>query len=186
MVDQKGDTYIGAKTLGDLTYKYGNYVQASARYKAAARTAKRLLGTAENDAEKREFRNQIVYATIFAARATHQRDKPEDAQKIIDELAAEYPEHALIPYGRGELALLSGDTETAVAQFKASIEKNPHSDIPVVALGNYYVSQGYNDDAIALWEGFLADNQYNRNVQRSLKALKSEAASEDAPVEPKN
>ena len=186
LVDQKGDTYIGAKTLGDLTYKYGNYVQASARYKAAARTAKRLLGKAENDAEKREFRNQIVYATVLAARATQRRDKPEDAQKIIDELAAEYPEHALIPYGRGELALLSGDTETAVAQFKASIEKNQHSDIPVIALGNYYVSQGYNDDAIALWEGFLADNQYNRNVQRSLKALKSEAASEDAPVEPEN
>ena len=184
LVDQKGDTYIGAKTLGDLTYKYGNYVQASARYKAAARTAKRLLGKAENDAEKREFRNQAVYATVLAARATYQRDKPEDAQKIIDELAAEYPEHALVPYGRGELALLSGDTETAVAQFKASIEKNPNSDIPVIALGNYYVSQGYNDDAIVLWEGFLADNQYNRNVQRSLKALKSEAASEDAPVEP--
>lgn len=179
LVDQKGDTYIGAKTLGDLTYKYGNYVQASARYKAAARTAKRELNRAENDAEKRELRNQIVYATILAARATYQRDKPEDAQKIIDELATEYPEHALIPYGRGELALLSGDTETAVAQFKASIEKNQNSDIPVIALGNYYVSQGYNDDAITLWEGFLADNQYNRNVQRSLKALKGEVAAED-------
>ena len=181
LVDQKGDTYIGTKTLGDLTYKYGNYVQASARYKAAARTAKRLFNKAENDAEKRELRNQIVYATILAARATHQRDKPEDAQKIIDELAAEYPEHALIPYGRGELALLSGDTETAVAQFKVSIEKNQHSDIPVIALGNYYVSQGYNDDAVTLWEGFLANNQYNRNVQRSLKALKGEVASEDEP-----
>ena len=179
LVDQKGDTYIGAKTLGDLTYKYGNYVQASARYKAAARTAKRLLNQAENDAEKRELRNQIVYATVLAARATYQRDKPEDAQKIIDELAAEYPEHALIPYGRGELALLSGDTETAVAQFKASIEKNQNSDIPVIALGDYYVSQGYNDDAITLWEGFLANNQYNRNVQRSLKALKGAEAAED-------
>ncbi|MCG9134068.1 tetratricopeptide repeat protein [Candidatus Poribacteria bacterium] len=179
LVDQKGDTYIGAKTLGDLTYKYENYMQASARYKAAARTAKRLLNKAEGDAEKRELRNQTVYATILAARATYQRDKPEDAQKIIDELAAEYPEHALIPYGRGELALLSGDTETAVAQFKASIEKNQHSDIPVIALGDYYVSQGYDDDAIALWEGFLAENQYNRNVQRSLKALKGGEASED-------
>ena len=179
LVDQKGDTYIGAKTLGDLTYKHGNYMQASARYKAAARTAKRLLNKAEGDAEKRELRNQVIYATILAARATYQRDKPEDAQTIIDELAAEYPEHALIPYGRGELALLNGDTETAVAQFKASIEKNQHSDIPVIALGDYYVSQGYNDDAIALWEGFLANNQYNRNVQRSLKALKGKAAPED-------
>ena len=175
LVDQKGDSYIGTKTLGDLTYKYGNYVQARARYRAAARIAKRLFDKSEIEAEKRELRNQHVYATVLAARATYQLKKPEDAQQIIDELATEYPEHALIPYGRGELALLNGDTETAVAEFKASIEKNQHSDIAVIALGNYYVSQGYNDDAIALWEGFLADNQYNQNVTRSLKALKGDA-----------
>ena len=175
LVDQKGDSYMGAKTLGDLTYKYGNYIQARARYKAAARIAKRLLGQSEIDAEKRELRNQIIYATILAARTNYQLKKPEEAQQMIDELAAEYPEHALIPYGRGELALLNGDTETAVAEFKAAIEKNKHSDIAVIALGDYYVSQGYNDDAIALWEGFLADNQYNQNVTRSLKQLKGDA-----------
>ena len=174
LVDAKGDTYIGTKTLGDLTYKYGNYVQARAKYRAAARTAKRLFGKSENDAEKRELRNQIVYATVLAARATYQLKKLEEAQKMIDELAAEYPEHALIPYGRGELALLNGDNETAVAEFKASIEKNPLSDIAVLALGDYYVSQGFNDDAIALWEGYLEKNQYNQNVRRSLTKLKGE------------
>ena len=175
LVDQKGDSYIGAKTLGDLTYKYGNYVQARARYRAAARIAKRLLNKSESDAEKRELRNQTVYATILAARATYQRGQPEDAQQMIDELAAEYPEHALVHYGRAELALLNGDTEAAVAEFKAAIEKDPRSDIAVIALGDYYVSQGFNDDAIALWEGFLADNQYNQNVTRSLKNLKGDA-----------
>ena len=175
LVDQKGDSYIGSKTLGDLTYKYGNYVQANARYKAAARTTKRLLNKSESDAEKRELRNQIVYATILAARATHQRGKSEDAQQMIDELATEYPDHALIHYGKGELALLNDDTETAIAEFKAAIEKFPHSDIAVIALGDYYVSQGFNDDAIALWEGFLAENQYNQNVTRSLKKLKGDA-----------
>ena len=175
LVDQKGDSYIGAKTLGDLTYQYGNYVQARARYKAAARIAKRVLDKSESDVEKRELRNQRVYATILAARATYQLKKPEDAQQLIDELAAEYPEHALLPYGRGELALLNGDTKTAVAEFKAAIEKNPNADIPVVALGDYYVSQGYNDDAIALWEGFLTNNQYNQNVRRSLRKLKGDA-----------
>lgn len=175
LVDQKGDSYIGSKTLGDLTYKYGNYVQANARYKAAARTTKRLLNKSESDAEKRELRNQIVYATILAARATHQRGKSEDAQQMIDELATEYPDHALIHYGKGELALLNDDTETAIAEFKAAIEKSPHSDIAVIALGDYYVSQGFNDDAIALWEGFLAENQYNQNVTRSLKKLKGDA-----------
>ena len=134
-----------------------------------------MLNKSESDAEKRELRNQTVYATILAARATHQRGQAEDAQQMIDELAAEYPEHALLHYGRGELALLNGDTETAVAEFKAAIEKDPRSDIAVIALGDYYVSQGFNDDAIALWEGFLADNQYNQNVTRSLKSLKGDA-----------
>ena len=175
LVDQKGDSYIGAKTLGDLTYKYGNYIQANARYRAAARIAKRLLAKSESDAEKRELRNQSIYATILAARATHQRGKPEEALQMIDELAVEYPDHALIHYGKGELAHLNDDAETAVAEFKIAIEKAPHSDIAVIALGNYYVSQGFNDDAIALWEGFLAKNQYNQNVTRSLKKLKGDA-----------
>lgn len=171
LVDQKGDSYIGAKTLGDLCYTYGNYVQARAKYRAAARMAKRLLGKSENDAEKRELRNQFIYGTILAARATHHLNKQEAAQKMLDELATEYPEHALIPYGRGELALLNGDAEAAVAAFKSAIEKNPFSDIALIALGDYYVSQGYNDDAIALWEGFLEKNQYNQNVRRRLKKL---------------
>ena len=175
LVDQKGDSYIGSKTLGDLTYKYGNYVQANARYKAAARIAKRLLDKSESEAEKRELRNQVVYATILAARATHKRAKPEDAQKMIDELADGYPDHALIHYGRAELARLNDDAETTIVEFKAAIEKAPHSDIAVIALGDYYVSQGFNDDAIALWEGFLAENQYNQNVTRSLKKLKGDA-----------
>ena len=176
LVDQKGDSYIGSKTVGDLTYKYGNYVQSRAKYRAAARTAKRLLGKSESEVEKQKLRNQVVYATILAARATYHLKKLEDAQKMIDELAAEYPEHALIPYGRGELALLDGDAETAIAEFKAAIEKSPLSDIPLIALGDYYVSQGFNDDAIALWEGYLAKNQYNQNVRRSLNKLKGEDA----------
>lgn len=174
LVDQKGDSYIGAKTIGDLTYKYGNYVQSRAKYRAAARTAKRLLGKSENEAEKRELRNQVIYAIILAARATHQLNKAEDAQKMVDELAVEYPEHALIPYGRGELALLNGDSDTAVVEFRASIEKNPVADTAVIALGDYYISQGYNDDAIALWEGYLTNNQYNQNVRRRLTKLKGE------------
>ena len=176
LVDGKGDTYIGTKTLGDLTYKYGNYVQSRAKYRAAARTAKRLLNKSESKVEQQKLRNQVVYSTILAARATYHLKKLEDAQKMIDELAAAYPDHALIPYGRGELALLAGDAETAVAEFKASIEKNPLSDIPLMALGEYYVSQGFNDDAVALWENYLAENQYNQKVRRSLTKLKGEDA----------
>ena len=147
-------------------------MQARAKYRAAARTANRLINKSESEAEKRERRNEVVYATILAARATFQLKGVEAAQEMIGELAAEYPEHALIPYGRGEIALLNGDAETAIAAFKESIEKAPLSDIPLVALSDYYVSQGYNDDAIVLLEEFLKTNQYNQNVQRRLKRLK--------------
>lgn len=171
LVDEKGDSYLASKTLGDLCYQYENYVQARSKYRAAARTAKRLLNKSDSEAEKRELRNQVVYSTVLAARATFQLKGVEAAQEMIGELAAEYPEHALIPYGRGEIALLNGDAETAIAAFKESIEKAPLSDIPLIALGDYYVSQGYNDDAIVLWKEFLKTNQYNQNVQRRLKKL---------------
>ncbi len=171
IVDGKPDTYIGAKTIGALCDKYGNYIQAKSKYRAAARTAKRLLNKSESKAEKRELRNQIVYATILAARATFHLRGDEEAQQLIDELVTEYPEHALIPYGRGELALLRGDDEVAVAAFKEAIEKDTQSDIAIIALGDYYVLQGYNDDAIALWKGFLGTNRYNQKVLRRLNNL---------------
>lgn len=179
LVDEKGDSYLASKTLGDLCYQYENYVQARSKYRAAARTAKRLLDKSESRAEKQKLHNQVVYATVLAARATFQLKGVEAAQAMIDELAAEFPEHALIPYGRGEIALLNGDTDTAVAAFKESIEKAPLSDIPLIALGDYYLSQGYNDDAIALWEEFLKTNQYNQNVQRRLKKLQKSSENEE-------
>ena len=179
LVDEKGDSYLASKTLGDLCYQYENYVQARSKYRAAARTAKRLLDKSESRAEKRKLHNQIVYATVLAARATFHLKGVEAAQAMLDELADEFPEHALIPYGRGEIALLNGDADTAVTAFKESIEKAPLSDIPLIALGDYYLSQGYNDDAIALWEEFLKTNQYNQNVQRRLKKLQKSSEDEE-------
>lgn len=179
LVDEKGDSYLASKTLGDLCYQYENYVQARSKYRAAARTAKRLLDKSESRAEKRKLHNQVVYATVLAARATFHLKGVDAAQAMLDELAAEFPEHALIPYGRGEIALLNGDADTAVAAFKESIEKAPLSDIPLIALGDYYLSQGYNDDAIALWEEFLKTNQYNQNVQRRLKKLQKSSENEE-------
>ena len=179
LVDEKGDSYLASKTLGDLCYQYENYVQARSKYRAAARTAKRLIDKSESRAENRELRNQVVYATVLAARATFHLKGVEAAQEMIEELAAEFPEHALIPYGRGEIAMLNGDADTAVAAFKESIENAPLSDIPLIALGDYYVSQGYNDDAIALWQEFLKTNQYNQNVLRRLKKLQNSSEGEE-------
>ncbi|MCH8290512.1 tetratricopeptide repeat protein [Candidatus Poribacteria bacterium] len=172
LVDGKGSSYDGEKELGDVCYKYGNYTWAKSKYKAAARIAKRLRKKSENKAEQRKLDDQVVYANIRAAMAAYKLNREDEMQEIVDTLTAEYPEHSLMPYGRGELALLKGDTETAIAAFKESIEKAPHSDIAPIALGEYYLSQGFLDDAAAVWEAFLENNRYNQNVLRRLNKLK--------------
>ncbi|MCZ6677266.1 MAG: tetratricopeptide repeat protein, partial [Candidatus Poribacteria bacterium] len=106
------------------------------------------------------------------AMAAYKNQMEDQAQALIDALAAEYPEHPLIPYGRGQLALLKGDADTAIAAFKASMEKAPHSAAAPIALGEYYLSQGFTDEAVALWEEFLKTNPRNPAVRRRLKMLK--------------
>ena len=87
----------------------------------------------------------------------YKQGREEDALKLIDTLKSEYPDHTLLPYANGEIALIKGDEQTAVDAFKEAIEIDPTSDIPVIALGDYYVSKGYNDEAIALWERILGN-----------------------------
>ncbi len=172
LVDQKKDSFITLKTLGDVCYKHGEYNKAQIKYKAAARTAKRLLDQSENVAEKKILTHQYGYGTLLAAIAIFKSGREEDAQKMIDTFANQYPDHPLLPYAKGEIALIKGDEKVAVDAFKESIEKDPRLDIPVIALGDYYVSKGYNDEAITLWENYLEKDKYNAKVLRRLKPLK--------------
>ena len=123
--------------------------------------------------EKRQRKNRIVHATIRTAMAAQRLGQEDQARGSLEELAAEYPDHPLLPYGRGELALIKGDADTAIESFKISIEKAPHSHFAPVALGEYYLSQGYDDEALAVWETFIEGNRYNRNVIQRLQKLKS-------------
>ncbi len=172
LVENKRDSFETMKILGDVCYKYGEYSKAQIKYKAAARTAKRHLEKSENVAEKKILTHQYGHGTILAAISTYKQGREEDALKLIDTLTSEYPDHTLLPYANGEIALIKGDEQGAVDAFKEAIEKNPNSDIPVIALGDYYVSKGYNDEAIALWEGYLETDKYNAKVMRRLKPLK--------------
>lgn len=52
------------------------------------------------------------------------------------------------------------------------MEKDPKSHAALIALGEYYLSQGYTDDAEALWSGFLKANPRNRIVRQRLGTLK--------------
>lgn len=172
LVEKKTDSFVTMKTLGDVCYKHGEYGKAQIKYKAAARTAKRQLEKSENAAEQKILSNQYGYGTILAAISIYKQGREEDSEKLIETLTSEYPDHSLLPYAKAEIALIKGDEKVAIDAFKEAIEKDPSSDIPVLALGDFYVSKGYNDEAIALWEAYLERDKYNSKVMLRLKPLK--------------
>ena len=172
LVEKKKDSFVTMKTLGDVCYKHGEYGKANIKYKAAARTAKRQLEKSENVAEQKILSHQYVYGTILAAISVYKDGRDEEGQELIDTITSEYPDHTLLPYAKGEIALIKGDEQVAVDAFKEAMDKDPHSDIPVIALGDYYLSKGYNDEAIALWEGYLEKDKYNAKVMHRLQPLK--------------
>ena len=168
-------TYAGEKALGDICYKYGNYPRAKSKYDAAARIAQREKRNTTSKVKGRILNNHSIYAMVHAAMATYKSGMEDEAQAMIDVLTTEYPEHALILYGQGQLDILKGEVDSALAAFEASIKKEPHSDIAPLALGEYYLSQGFADEAMALWQDFIkanpSPNQHHR-VQQRLRAAK--------------
>ena len=123
--------------------------------------------------EKRQQKNRIVHSTIRTAMAAQKLGQGDQAIGLMEELDAQYPDHPLLPYGQGEIALIKGDTDSAIESFKKAIEIAPHSDFAPVALGEYYLSKGYDDEALAVWETFIEGSRYNRNVIQRLQKLKS-------------
>ena len=170
--------YEGEIELGGICYKYGNYTWAKTKYQAAARFAERQKKDSMSPAEQRLLDDRIVFAKVHTAMAFYKSEMEDRGQEIFDALATEYPDHSLTSYGNGQLALLKGDTDTAIAAFKASMEKDPKSHAALIALGEYYLSQGYIDDAKALWSGFLKANPRNRVVRQRLGTLNRQLEAE--------
>ena len=169
-------TYAGEKALADICYKYGNYPRAKLKYAAAVRIAQRAKRSATSKVKERILKNQSIYAMVHAAMAAYKSGGEDEAQVMIDTLTTEYPEHSLILYGHGQLAMLKGEVDIALAAFNASMKKDPHSDIVPLSLGEYYLSQGFADDAVALWEEFIKTNpnpNHHHRVQLRLKPVKA-------------
>ena len=171
LVDQKGETYAGEKELASLCYKYGNYGWAKSKYELAARIAEKEKTDDTTPFQRRGIDNRVVYAKVHAAMAAHKGETEDKAREIINTLASEYPNHPLISYGRGQLAALKGDMDTAITAFKVSIEQDSSFYAAPIALGEYYLSQGYADEAIALWKKSLRANPLNRVVRYRLHEL---------------
>ena len=184
LVDQKGETYAGEKELANLCYKYGNYGWAKSKYELAARIAQGEKTENTTPFQRRGIDNRIVYARVHAAMAAYKGRGvgASPSQEIIDTLVAEYPNHPLIPYGCGQLAVLKDDMGTAIAAFKASIEQDPSFYAAPIALGEYYLSQGYTDEAIALWKKSLRANPLNRVVRHRLHELTKRVALNPDPI----
>ncbi len=164
-------TYETEKELGAICYKYENYTWAKRQYEIAARIAQQHRINATLPVEQHRYSNQVVYARIHQAMAEYQNGGSVRAQERIDALAAEYPNHPLIPYGRGQMALLRGDVKTAISAFKIAMKKDPASDAAPIALGEYYLSQGNPDAAIEVLERVLKTDSQNREIHRRLKTL---------------
>ena len=167
----QSNSYEGEIELGAICYKYGNYTWAKTKYEAAARLTERQKKDSMPPAEQRLLDNRIAYAKVHAAMAYYKSGMEDRGQEIFDTLTAEYPDHPLISYGNGQLALLKGNTDTAIAEFKVSMEEDPKSQAAPIALGEYYLSQGDIDEAKTLWSGFLKTNPRNRVVRQRLGTL---------------
>ena len=167
-------SYESETELGAICYKYGNYTWARTKYRAAARFVERKKNESMSPAEKRLLYNRIVYAKVHTSMASYKGGMEDSAHEILDTLVAEYPDHGLIPYGNAQLALLKDDADTAIAEFKASMEKEPNFHAAPIALGEYYISQGNTEAAEALWSEFLKNNSRNRLVRQRLGILKKQ------------
>jgi len=172
LVDGKGNTYEVQRELGNLCYKYASYSRAKNKYRIAARSVMRELEKAKGEAEKRSLTNLYLESLVHVGMSDYKFGKEEDAVKIIEGLAEDYPNHALIDYGHGQIALLKEDMETAIGFFNSSIEKDPRSDAAPIVLGDYYMSAGNTDKAIAVWENFLQNNRYHKKLRKRLNQAK--------------
>ena len=180
LANGNGSTYESKRELGEICYKYGNYTRAETQYRAAARIAQQHRIDATLPVAQRLFDNQIVYAQVHAAMSAYRGGMADKAQEIIDTLAAEYPDHPLIPYGKGQLDFLKGNVDASVASFKASIEKDSSFYAAPIALGEYYLSQENPDAAMAVWEGTIKNHPENRRVRYHLNRLKRELKAQKA------
>ncbi|HIE30474.1 TPA: tetratricopeptide repeat protein [Candidatus Poribacteria bacterium] len=206
--DGKVNSYDVQKELADVCYKHGNYNWAKTKYETAARILERQIKKPEG--EKAELENQkeattdltekaklrkeitklqreiddlswkILLMKVKTALAVAHKESIEAGQQQMDELVAQNPDHAIIHYGLGEIALMQGDTETAIAEFQKSIELENFLE-PNLALGEYYISQENKEAALKLWEAYTKKNYRDRTMRNRVKALQQELQPEETP-----
>ena len=155
---EKAYTYEVQKALGDLCFKHGSYNWARIKYNTAAR----LASTPEA---------KLLMKALAAAAAAKKGDIAR-AQNELDALSQENPDAAPIHYLKGEIAVAQNELQKAEAEFKKALEIDPTLEYAALALGELYIKQGKEDEALKLWEGFLQENPKARLVAWKLNKVK--------------
>ena len=175
LVEGKGNSYEVQVELAEVSNRYGQHSKAKSRYNNAARIAQRELEKAENQADINSLKNKVLQAKVQAAMASYETGKPEDGDRVIQELTEANPNHAMLDYASGRIATFNDDSQGAISAFLIALDKNPRLSVAAVALSEIYVLLDQRVEAIAILEKYLSKNRYDRQTRKKLNALKSQS-----------
>lgn len=165
----KTNNFKVQKTLADICYKYGAYYQARTRYQAALRNAQNP--NPQNPSEK-ATPDDIAYVSAMAAVSAAKDKKIADGKAELNKLIQENPNSDLAYYGLGEIAILENNSEAAIENFKKAIALKADQTQANLALGNLYLNTGKKEEAVKLWEAYLAKNPNDEIVKGKLEEAK--------------
>jgi len=97
--------------------------------------------------------------------------KLDEAQALLEELAAEHPEYSEIHFNLGTIHTQKKEWDAAEAAFQRALELKPDSVPAGMALSSVYESQGRVDDAIAARARVAEQNPEDADVLYSLALL---------------
>lgn len=186
LVEGKGNSYEVQMELANVSGRYGQYSKAKSRYNNASRIAQRQLDKAENEAEKKSLQNKLLHAKVQAAMTSYETGKPEDGEQVIQALAEINPNHAMLDYAKGRIAIFNQDSEGAISAFTTALEKNPRLGVAAAGLSDVYFQLDNPADAISVLEQYLTKNRYDREVRKKLHALKTQSTPDSEKTDQPN
>ena len=182
LVDARSSTFEMQKELADVCFKYMNYQWARTKYTSASRIAERKITHAEDEAEIAELKQQVLTGQVMAEISNAYRGKADEARAAFDALAAANPDSPVIDLGNGYFAQLASDPDAAVTAYTAALGKQPGFRDAALALGEYYLGVGKEQQALDTWQTYLKAARGDRDIWSRSKALekKLQAAAEEA------
>jgi tetratricopeptide (TPR) repeat protein len=106
----------------------------------------------------------------------------DKAQSLLDQAEAIDPDHELIHDARGDLATARGDLETALKEYQKELHAFPDVLIEMESIGFTQEALHRNDDAIATFERWIAEDPNTEFPVRDLMFLYHRMGRDDLAV----